>query len=88
VVAIDAASDLETVVIKTDPHRYDWQEVDGNWLLVDKFEPDALTAENFFALIGRIIHQPFYHENKDTTIAGIKKKSLRVYFTQQRAQNG
>ena len=88
VVALEASSGMETVVLEADPHRYEWQEIDGRWLLVDRFEPDQLPAEAFFALIGRIIRQPFYHEITETTVEGIKKKSLRIYVTRQRPASG
>jgi len=88
VVAVDEESQTETIVIEADPHRYDWLEVNGNWLLVDKFEPDALTADNFFALVAHIFHTPVYHEIKDTTDAEIKRKYLRIYVTRKIGGNG
>jgi hypothetical protein len=88
VVATDAAAGMDTVVLEADPRRYDWEEVEGSWLLIDKFEPNVMQAEDFFALLRRIIHQPFYHEIKDTTVAGIQKKSLRIYVTRQRPPSG
>ena len=88
VVAVDEASQTETIEVEADPHRYDWQEIEGNWLLVDRFEPDMLPAENFFALVARIFHTPVYHEIKDTSDAEIKRKYLRVFVTRKRTGNG
>jgi hypothetical protein len=88
VVATDADTGMETIIFEADPRRYDWEEVDGTLILIDKFESNSMPAEYFFALLRSIIHQPFYHEIKDTTVAGIQKKSIRIYVTGQRPQSG
>ena len=84
VAAFDIATGMETLVLEADPRRYDWEEVEGNWLLIDKFEPNVMQAEDFFSLLRRIIRQPFYHDIADTTVGGIKKKTQRIYVTRQR----
>jgi hypothetical protein len=88
VVATDRDTGLETMTLEADPRRYDWEQVEGNWILTDKFEADSMRAEDFFALLRRIIHQPFYHAIQDTSSAGIQKKTLRIFVTGQRPPTG
>jgi hypothetical protein len=88
VVAVDAASGTETFMLEADPRRYDWEEVDGVDILVDKFEANSMPAENFFALVGQLIRQPLYREIKDITEAGVKRRSFRIYLTNRRPSNG
>ena len=88
VVAFDVATGMETVVLEADPRRYEWEDVEGTWILVDKFESNSMRAEDFFTLLRSIIRQPFYHEIADTTVGGINKKTQRIYVTRQRPEKG
>jgi len=88
VVSFDTATGMETIVLEADPRRYDWEEVESRTILIDRFESNSMPAEDFFALLGRIIRQPFYHEIKDTTEGGVRRKSFRIYLTDRRPSNG
>ena len=82
-VFIDEESGTVTFSVEPDPRRYEWQEIDGKWLLVDKFEPSVFQAEDFFQLLSQILRTPVYHEIKEVTENEIKKKSLRILITRR-----
>ncbi|MFH0847103.1 MAG: hypothetical protein V1894_03470 [Chloroflexota bacterium] len=84
VVAVDEASDIETVSLEADPRRYQWVEDNGVWLLVDKFEGGVSPAEYFFEILRRVFRTPVYHEIQEVTEAEIKKKYLRIFITRPR----
>lgn len=88
VVRVDAAPGTETVMLEADPRRYDWEEVDGRFILIDKFEANSMPADDFFKLVGQLIRQPFYHEIKETNEGGATRKSFRIYLTDRRPSNG
>ncbi len=83
VVFIDEESATVTFSVEPDPRRYEWQEIDGKWLLVDKSEPSVFQAEDFFELLSRVLRTPVYHEIKEVTQDEIKKKSLRILITRR-----
>ncbi len=89
VVRFDAASQTETIVVEADSHRYEWQEFEGGgWFLVDRFEPEMIPADIFFALVSHIFHAPVYRELKDTSDAEIRRKYLRAFVTRKMEGNG
>ena len=82
-VFINEESGTVTFSIEADPRRYKWQELDGKWIIVDKFEPAVFQVEDFLALLSRVLRTPVYQEIKHVSDEEIKKKSPRLVITRR-----
>lgn len=62
IVSLDKESRTLTVILKPDPRRYEWKEMEGKRYLYDKFDDVYIPEQVYFESLKQIVGKPIYFQ--------------------------